>query len=111
VALLTRAQYEGTTGDTPMTVVQWSDEIRTVPLAEYFSTIPEGDLGGHDFSARRVVAVYRDASGRFLHFHLAAATPDVFLVIVVDESAPAVYGHSLLAGASRYRLERQASDP
>ena len=92
---LTEAEYKATMG-TPMTVVQLDDDFRPVPLGGYVDAIAASDLQGHDFTGRHVEKAYRHPTGRFLHVLLAATTPNVFLVIVVDEPAQSIHGHCVL---------------
>jgi hypothetical protein len=102
---LTEAEYKATMG-TPMTVVQPDDDFRPVPLGGYVDAIPASDLQGHDFTGRHVERVYRDPTGRFLHVLLAATTPNVFLVIVVDEPAQSIHGHCVLDLNKEYGLSQ-----
>ncbi len=81
---------------TPMTSVESEDDIRPFPLGDYLTTIPEADLEGHDFTAREVAKVYREPRLRFVHILIASRTPNVFLVIVVDEPRQSVHGHHVL---------------
>ena len=103
MAALTESEYRATMG-VPMTPVAPDDDFRPIPLGTYMSTVPEVDLQGHDVSARTVEKVYREPSGRFIHVVLAAAVPNVFLVIVVDEPAQSVHGHYLLDLRREYDL-------
>jgi hypothetical protein len=100
---LTEAEYKATMG-TPMTVVQPDADFRPVPLAGYVDAIAASDPRGHDFTGRHVERVYRDPTGRFLHVLLAATTPNVFLVIVVDEPAQSIHGHYVLDLNKEYGL-------
>ena len=92
---------------TPMTVVQLDDDFRPVPLGGYVDAIPASDLQGHDFTGRHVEKVYRHPTGRFLHVLLAATTPNVFLVIVVDEPAQSIHGHCVLDLNKEYGLSQE----
>lgn len=89
-----------------MTAVQPDDDYRPIPLAGYVDAIPASDLRGYDFTRRHVERVYRDPAGRFLHVLLAATTPNVFLVIVVDEPAQSVHGHYVLDLNKEYGLSQ-----
>ena len=89
-----------------MTVVQPGDDFRPIPLAGYLDAIPASDLRGRDFTGRQVERVYRDPTGRFLHVLLAATTPDVYLVIVVDEPAQSIHGHYVLDLNQEYGLSQ-----
>ena len=103
MARLIESEFKATMG-IPMTSVGPDDDLRPIPLAAYVSSVPEQDLQGYDFSARTVERVYREPSRRFVHVLLAATVPNVFLVIVVDEPAQAVYGHYVLDLRREYGL-------
>lgn len=49
-----------------------------------------------------VVQVYRDADHRYDHVLLRSETADVYVVIVVNVSAGAVFGHHLLNPNDEY---------
>jgi hypothetical protein len=102
---LTEAEFKATMG-TPMTAVGPDDDVRPVPLGGYVDAIAVSDLQGHDFTGRDVAKVYRDPTGRFMHVLLAATTPNVYLVIVVDEPPQSVHGHYLLDLNKHYGLSR-----
>jgi len=89
---------------TPMALLMPEDEFRPIPLADYLAAVPPNDLGEHDFSSAEIEKVYREPRGRFIHVLLAAATPNVFLVIVVDEPDQSIYGHYLLDLNREYGL-------
>jgi len=102
MAAVTKAEFKATMG-VAMTLVE-PDDLRPIPLGTYVSSVPEPDLQGHDLAARMVERVYREPIERFVHVLLAAAVPNVFLVIVVDEPAHSVHGHYLLDLRREYGL-------
>ncbi len=101
---LTEAEYRATMG-TPMTLVEGEDEVRPVPLKDYFEAISDSDLEGHDFSDRNIEKVYREPRGHFVHVLIASRTPNVFLVIIVDEPNQTIHGHHLLDLNRLYGVE------
>ncbi|MBO0731500.1 MAG: hypothetical protein J2P57_19740 [Acidimicrobiaceae bacterium] len=102
MAALTESEFKATMG-VPMALVE-PEDLRPVPLGTYASSVPKADLQGHDFTAHRVERVYREPRRRFVHVLLAAASPNVYLVIVVDEPAQLIHGHYLLDLRHRYGL-------
>ena len=68
------------------------------PLAfwPYVGQIPETDLGVHDFSRGEVPYVWSTCDGKWQHVLIRCPTPNVFLVIVLAVTPPAVVGHHLL---------------
>ncbi len=105
MARLTDEAYKLTMGD-PMTILTPADLDRPIALGEYLDGLDAGEYEGHDFRARAVDNVYRDPTGRFIHVAFRATTPDVFLVVVVDDLSRSVYGHHLLDMRARGRLGR-----
>jgi len=95
MGLLTEAEYKATMG-TPMTLLAPEDEFRPMRLSDYVSAIPDQDLQGRDFSLLEIQSVYREPRNQFIHVLLTASTPNVFLVVVVDEPDHSVHGHYLL---------------
>jgi hypothetical protein len=62
----------------------------------YFEAISAEDFGEHDFSAGRVSYSWNMRGTAYQHVLVECATPDVFLVLVVDVPARSVAGHHLL---------------
>ncbi len=63
---------------------------------DYFDLIPEADFKGHDCSEGKVNDVYRMGDNLYEHVLVKATAPNVFMVLVNDLGASAVYGHFLL---------------
>jgi hypothetical protein len=103
--LLTEDAYKATMG-TPMTLVS-PDDLRPVQLGDYVRSISGDDFEGHDFSSHDVEKVYRDPGARWLHVLVASRTPNVYLVIVVDEPGQSVYGHYLLDLNRTYGIDER----
>jgi hypothetical protein len=105
VPLLTEDAYKATMG-APMTLLQPGDG-RPVRLDDYVKSISDDDLEGHDFSSRDVAKVYREPTGRWIHVLVACGTPNVYLVVVVDEPGVSVYGHYLLDLNREYDIDQR----
>ncbi len=72
------------------------DEAPRFDLWSYFGSIPPSDFGGHDFADGIVDYVWRAADGSWEHVLVRSNTPNVFMVLVLDNSDHAVRGHRLL---------------
>jgi hypothetical protein len=74
----------------------------------YFDEIPPSDFAGADCSSATVDSARTDPSGRWEHVLVRSATPNVFMVIVLDLDRGEVYGHHLLDLNRHYGLDRPA---
>jgi hypothetical protein len=70
----------------------------------YFDSIPDGDFRGHDCSDGQVDYVYRHPQGRLEHVLVNSSTPDIFMVLVLDQLTKTVVGHHLLDLPKLYGL-------
>lgn len=75
----------------------------------YIAAIPIGDLAGHIIVDGRVEHIYRNGSQTFDQVLVATRTKNVFVVVVVDLSAHAIFGHRLLDLNHEYGLTSQKS--
>ena len=70
----------------------------------YIEAIPTDDLCGHEVFDHFVEYVYRTSDDRFDHVLVMTKTKNVYLAVIVDLAADAVYGH-LLGQNELYGLE------
>jgi hypothetical protein len=104
VAKLTEAEYQATMRD--MARVAEPDLLPSLDVGTYWrEEVDEGDLEGHDFSERPVVGVFQSGTTPFTHLVVASATPNVFLVIVIDRELARVSGHRLLNLNEKYGVD------
>lgn len=103
--LLTREEFLATMGEHPTRVGDDADP--PLNFWPYVQQIPEADLCGHDFSRGEVPYAWNTCDGKWLHVPIRCPTPNVFLVIVLALTPPAVLGHHLLDLNQHYGL----SDP
>jgi hypothetical protein len=103
MSALSGDDFKATMGS-PMTLVEPGEARDGVPLGGYLAAIPPSDFAGHDFAGFEISKVYRGPTGRFTHVLLSSATPNVFLVIIVDEVLRSVHGHHLLDLSKEYGL-------
>ena len=90
---LTEDEYKATARD-PIEV--GPDEPPPFDFWPYFETIPPEDFGGHDFSAGTVPYVWKMPDSGHQHVLVKCATPNVYLVLVLDVNDSSVVGHHLL---------------
>lgn len=101
--LLTPEQFRATFGDTPQRV--GSDDAPPFDFWPYFEAIPASDFEGHDCSLGQVECAWLMPPGRFEHVLVKSEDRNVFMVLVLDRHAGAVYGHRLLDLNHEYGLD------
>jgi hypothetical protein len=89
----------------PMTPLADEDDAGDVDVWAYVDTIPVRDFGDFTIGANDVMAVRRTGDRRYDHVLIPTETKNVFLVIVVDLTADAVFGHHVLNLNEKYGLE------
>ena len=89
----------------PMTALSDEDDVGEVEIWSYISAIPESDFDGFTIGDNDVMAVRRTGDRRYDHVLIPTETKNVFLVIVVDLSSKAVFGHHVLNLNDKYGLE------
>jgi len=108
VTLLTEEDLRATMG-TPHDA-RAAGRPRTLPLGDYFRSIPARDLEGHDPTTFEVERVYRDPTHRWIHVMLNPGLVNVYLVIVVDDRDRQIVGHRLLDLGREYGLDSSPPD-
>ncbi|MCO6048130.1 hypothetical protein NG895_29905 [Aeoliella sp. ICT_H6.2] len=83
-------------------VTQTATEV--IDIWPYVQVVPLDDLLGNAIHDQFIEKVYRDASNRYDHVLVMTRTKNVFLVIVVDLEAKAIFGHHLLDLNEKYGL-------
>ena len=91
--LLTPEQFRATFGEPPQRA--GADDPPPFDFWPYFEAIPASDFEGHDCSAGRVEYAWLMPPGRFEHVLVDSEDRNVFMVLVLDRDAGAVYGHRL----------------
>ena len=72
----------------------------------YFDQIPEADFEGFECTEGRVDWVWRTDDGLFEHVLInTREDADVFMVLVLDRQARAVFGHRILNLKNEYGIE------
>ena len=94
VGRLTEPQYRATMEPGPRRVND--GEPPPFDFWYYFDLIPDADFEGHDFAEGEVAYAWRMPSGTLEHVLVRCATPQIFLVLVLDLRFGTVYGHYLL---------------
>ncbi|MDG6110075.1 hypothetical protein Daura_31815 [Dactylosporangium aurantiacum] len=91
---LTEDEYKATMALHPLAVDP--GEAPPFDFWPYFSAIPPADFGGHDFTAGAVPYAWRMPDSGYEHVLVGSATPNVFLVLVLNVAGQSVVGHHLL---------------
>ena len=89
----------------PMTSIADEDDAGDVEIWTYIDAIPESDCDGVTFGDHDVMAVRRTGDRRYDHVLIPTETKNVFLVIVVNLTAEAIFGHHVLNLNDKYGLE------
>jgi hypothetical protein len=102
--LLSDEAFHSTMVD-PMTAVANDDDVGEVDIWTYIDAIPDSEFDCFTIGNNDVMAVRRTGDGRYDHVLIPTETTNVFLVIVVDLAAEAIFGHHLLNLNDKYGLE------
>ena len=100
--LLSEAEYLATMGARREPLRP--EEAAPVDLGVYVRAIDARDLRGHDFSGLGIASAYAIDGGAWRHVLVSSEMPNVYLVLVLDGQANAVYGHRVLDLNERYGL-------
>ena len=100
---LTYEQFNATFSN-PMTDVAADGPVPRIQLEEYVEECITAHRLLTSWDAIEIHHVYRTGTGEFTHVLFWYGEPNVFLVVVVRNAGPEVYGHHILDFGERYGL-------
>jgi hypothetical protein len=106
--LLTRQEFHQAFTPKMLNITGREEELSpegVLDLSPYLETIPESDFESHRRYGDFVEGVYRTSDGRFDQVLFMTETPNVFMVVVVDNPNDSILGHHLLDLNREYGLE------